>query len=64
MKSLQHINKYFLKYKWRLGLGILFVFLSNYYAIDGFVYARKAIDFIQKHSSDSDKSILINQLLK
>lgn len=48
MKHLKAIYKYFWKYRFRLGLGILFVFLSNYFnvlvpQITGFV-----IDFVQK----------------
>jgi len=63
MKSLKHINKYFYKYKWRLLLGTLFIVLSNYYAVNGFVYARKAIDFIQQNST-TNKNVVINELLK
>ena len=63
MKSLQHINKYFYKYRWRFLLGIVFVGVSNYFAIDGYTYARKAIDFINLNKSNPDKSFLINQLL-
>lgn len=33
MKHLKAINKYFWKYRWRLGLGILFIIVSNYFAI-------------------------------
>lgn len=33
MKYLRAVNKYFWKYKWRLLLGLLFVFLSNYFRI-------------------------------
>jgi ATP-binding cassette subfamily B protein len=48
MKHLKAINKYFWKYRVRLGAGILFVFLSNYFnvlvpQITGFV-----IDFVQR----------------
>ena len=48
MKHLKAINKYFWKYRIRLGIGILFVFLSNYFnvltpQVTGFV-----IDFVQK----------------
>lgn len=48
MKHLRAINKYFWKYRFRLSIGILFVFLSNYFnvltpQITGFV-----IDFVQK----------------
>lgn len=49
MKYLKAINKYFWKYRIRLSIGILFVFLSNYFnvltpQITGFV-----IDFVQKN---------------
>jgi ATP-binding cassette subfamily B protein len=48
MKHLKAVYKYFWKYRFRLSLGILFVFLSNYFnvltpQITGFV-----IDFVQK----------------
>ncbi|MBL7740211.1 MAG: ABC transporter ATP-binding protein [Chitinophagaceae bacterium] len=48
MKHLKAVNKYFWKYRYRLGFGILFVFLSNYFnvlvpQITGFV-----IDFVQR----------------
>ena len=48
MKHLKALNKYFWKYRIRLSIGILFVFLSNYFnvlspQITGFV-----IDFVQK----------------
>ena len=33
MRHLSTINKYFIKYKWRFLLGILFVFLTNYFRI-------------------------------
>ncbi len=33
MKHLKAINKYFWKYRWRLGLGFLFIVVSNYFAI-------------------------------
>jgi len=33
MKNLSAVNKYFLKYRWRLLLGILFIILSNYFRI-------------------------------
>lgn len=63
MRSLQHINKYFLKYRWRFLLGIVFVGISNYFAVDAYTYARKAIDFISSNSSNPDKGFLIDQLL-
>jgi ATP-binding cassette subfamily B protein len=33
MKSLSYLNKYLIKYKWRLILGILFIITSNYFGI-------------------------------
>ena len=33
MKHLSTLNKYFWKYKWLFGLGILFVVLTNYFRI-------------------------------
>jgi ATP-binding cassette subfamily B protein len=33
MKNLRAVNKYFLKYRWRLLLGIVFIILSNYFRI-------------------------------
>jgi ATP-binding cassette subfamily B multidrug efflux pump len=64
LKSLKHINKYFFKYRWRLVLGFLFVGVSNYFAVDGFMYARKAIDFIKNNINNSDKDFLMSELLK
>ena len=48
MKHLKAVNKYFWKYRIRLGIGILFIFLSNYFnvltpQVTGFV-----IDFVQR----------------
>jgi len=33
MKNLSAVNKYFLKYRWRLLLGVIFIILSNYFRI-------------------------------
>lgn len=63
MKSLKHINKYFYKYRWRLLLGVLFVAISNYFAVDSFTYARKAVDFLS-NNVNADKDLLMSELLK
>jgi ATP-binding cassette subfamily B multidrug efflux pump len=47
MKSLQYLNKYFLKYKWRLLLGIIFTVVSNYYGVQMPIYFKNAIDQFQ-----------------
>ena len=47
MKSLQYLNKYFLKYKWRLLLGVIFTVVSNYYGVQMPIYFKNAIDQFQ-----------------
>jgi ATP-binding cassette subfamily B multidrug efflux pump len=51
LKSLTHINKYFLKYKWHLLLGVLFVGISNYFAVKSVTYVKEAIDFAEKNKT-------------
>lgn len=53
MKSLQYLNKYFLKYKWRLLLGILFTVVSNYYGVQMPIYFKDAIDQFQANISQA-----------
>ena len=48
MKSLRSLNKYFIKYKWRFLLGILFTVISNYFAVKMPKYVQVAIDGLQK----------------
>lgn len=48
MKHLKAINKYFYKYRLRLAIGILFVFLSNYFNVLTPQITRFVIDFVQK----------------
>lgn len=49
MKSLQHLNKYFLKYRWRFALGTVFIVLTNIFNVyspqlinEGVAVLRKA----------------------
>ncbi len=46
MKNLIFLNKYFLRYKWHLILGTIFVTLSNYFATKIPQTIRNAINFI------------------
>ncbi len=46
MKELAYLNKYFLRYKWRLLLGILFVSLSNYFRVLQPQIIREALDLV------------------
>ncbi|WP_235291890.1 ABC transporter ATP-binding protein [Portibacter lacus] len=46
MKELRFLNQYFLKYKWRFLLGIVFVSLSNYFRVLMPQTIREALDFV------------------
>jgi len=47
MKNLAALNKYLLRYKWRLLLGMLFVSISNVFAVIPPVVIRNVIDRVQ-----------------
>lgn len=63
MKSLKHINKYFLKYKWYLLLGIVFVAVSNYFSVTSVTFVKKAIDSVVKTSESQGATAAHGQLL-
>lgn len=46
MSALKHINRYFLRYRWRLLLGVLFTGISNIFSVYSVVYVRDAVDFL------------------
>lgn len=48
MGHLSALNKYFVKYKWRLLLGLLFVTISNFFAAIPATIVRDVIDEVQK----------------
>lgn len=50
MKDLAHINKYFLKYKWHLILGTLFIIIANFFGIVPAVVVRYSFDLLQNSS--------------
>lgn len=47
MGSLKHINKYLYKYRFRLLMGIFFVGISNYFAVNAVPYIRLTIDYLK-----------------
>lgn len=68
MKSLKTINAYFIKYKWRLLMGALFVVLSTIFSIYQGVVVRNAtneiVDLIANHTIvDSSKFIIFGLTL-
>ena len=46
MKELRHINQYFLRYKWHIGLGFVFVALANYFRVLQPQAIRQALDLV------------------
>ncbi len=49
MKELRHVNKYFLKYKWHLIAGLVFVALSNYFRVLQPQAIRQALDLVYEN---------------
>ena len=47
MKHLAYLNKYFWKYRYRLSLGFIFIFISNVFALYPAEFVRKAFDSIK-----------------
>ena len=68
MRSLKHINKYLFKYRFRLLLGILFVGVSNYFAVKAITVTGGAIDIVKDYiakggnPSAADKAQLLSSL--
>ncbi len=52
MKNLGALNKYFLKYKWRLMLGMLFVVVSSKFAVMPGNVIRDILDDVQRMATD------------
>jgi len=68
MGHLSALNKYFVKYKWRLLLGLLFVTISNFFAAIPATIVRDVIDEVQKQMAGGpltpdDQSTILNLVL-
>ena len=61
MKALAHLNKYFLKYRWRFGLGMIFIILTNVFAVYTPQLIREAVDFL-KHAADAGGDLTGNEV--
>ncbi|MBM3451697.1 MAG: ABC transporter ATP-binding protein [Bacteroidetes bacterium] len=60
MKALSYLNKYFLKYKWRFLLGVVFTIVSNYFGVKMPVYVKDTVDkFMSTSEFNSVENILI-----
>lgn len=69
MKALKHLNKYFFRYKWMLILGLIFIFISNYFAVlapalvgDSINDVAESID--QLKSEQTHQDVILNNALK
>jgi len=51
VKELSYLNKFFLKYRWRFLLGIIFVSLSNYFRVLQPRMIRQALDLVVENVS-------------
>jgi ATP-binding cassette subfamily B multidrug efflux pump len=63
MSSLFYLNKYLLRYKWRLILGIVFIIISNIFAVEMPVIVRESINEIFAQIK-VDKAVKTDELVK
>jgi ATP-binding cassette subfamily B multidrug efflux pump len=70
MKQLKALNKYFWKYRVRLGIGALFIIISNYFAVLAPQVTGFIIDFVQKNfegyrpkANERDYDLLVQQFM-
>lgn len=59
MKSLQYLNKYFVKYKWHLLLGIIFTIITNYFGVKMPIYVKDTVDEFVASTNNSNGNELI-----
>jgi ATP-binding cassette subfamily B protein len=53
MKDLRPLNRYFLKYRWRLLMGLLFIVISNYFGVVAPQVTGYVVDQVERHMSGS-----------
>lgn len=58
MKHLRTLNKYLVRYKWHLGLGLVFIVISDLYGVWAQVYVRQGVNAIAEYGKEVDKSEL------
>jgi len=64
MKSLSYLNKYFIKYKWHMLLGVLFIILSNYFGVQMPMFVKSTVDDLFKTADLKNFSSFLTLLLK
>src|SRR5690625_854806 len=65
MKALQYLNKYFIKYKWRILIGLVITVLARIFAVYVPRYVGDASDLIADYASGeiTDKSAFQSEIL-
>ena len=65
MKALKYLNKYFIKYKWRLLIGILITILSKVLALQIPILIRESLNGVEgfMNGTITDRSIVEEELL-
>ncbi len=65
MKNLASLNKYFIKYKWRLLLGLLFVAISSKFAVmPGYVIRDILDEVVKMIATKTERSAIISFVIK
>jgi ATP-binding cassette, subfamily B, multidrug efflux pump len=65
MKSLSYLNKYLIKYKWRLILGVIFIVISNFFGVEMPKMVKNAVnDFLSIVDKKSDFSSVLELSLQ
>jgi ATP-binding cassette, subfamily B, multidrug efflux pump len=62
MKSLSYLNKYFVKYKWRLMLGVIFIVITNIFNVLKPEYFGDSVDRLKNWRAESDSDLLLEAL--
>ena len=63
MKSLRYLNKYFIKYKWRFLLGILFIAITNVFNVYKPEFFGNTVDDLKNWGSGTeDKDVIMEAL--
>ncbi|HRV54219.1 MAG TPA: ABC transporter, partial [Mangrovimonas sp.] len=66
MKELQHLNKYFKKYKYKILLGIVITIVSKVFTMFTPRFINKIFKVVETHmgAETTDKSAFTSELLK
>lgn len=64
MKSLSYLNKYFIKYKWHMLLGVLFIILSNYFGVQMPMFVKSTVDNLFQKTDLKNFSDFLTLMLK